>query len=57
MWSCGFNSALRTPHLFVFTVQPMAAAAAAELVELEPSGRVLLVLSRHVIPLFALGAL
>ncbi len=38
-------------------MQPMAAAATAELVELQPSGRVLLVLRRHVVPLFALGAL
>jgi hypothetical protein len=38
-------------------MQPVTAAAAAELVELEPSGRVLLVLRRHVIPLFALSAL
>lgn len=51
------HSAFRIPHLFVFSMQPMTAAAAAELVELEPSGRVLLILSRHVVPLFALGAL
>ncbi len=38
-------------------MQPMAAAAAAELVELKPVRRVLFVLGRHVVPLFALGAL
>ena len=38
-------------------MQPMAAAAATELVHFQPVGRVFLVLCRHVIPLFALGAL
>jgi hypothetical protein len=44
-------------ELLVFPVQPMAAAAATELVHFQPVGRVFLVLRRHVIPLFALGAL
>jgi hypothetical protein len=44
-------------ELFVFFVQRMAAATATELLELEPVRRVLFVLGRHVIPLFALGAL
>jgi hypothetical protein len=35
----------------------MAAAATTELLELKPVGRVLFVLRRNVIPLFALGAL
>ena len=35
----------------------MAAAATTELVHFQPVRRVLLVLRRHVIPLFALGAL
>jgi hypothetical protein len=35
----------------------VAAAAATELLELEPVGRALFVLGRHVITLFALGAL
>jgi hypothetical protein len=43
--------------LFVLSVQRMAAAAATELFELKPVRRVLFVLCRHVIPLFALGAL
>jgi hypothetical protein len=38
-------------------VQTVAAAAAAEFVELKPVRRVLLVLRRYVIALFALGAL
>ncbi len=44
-------------RLFIFLMQPMAAAATAEFLELKPSGRVLFVLCRHVITLFALGAL
>ena len=43
--------------LFIFSMQPMAAAATAELVELKPVRRVLFVLCRHVVSLFALGAL
>ena len=38
-------------------MQLVLAAAATELFELKPVRRVLLVLSRHVIALFALGAL
>jgi hypothetical protein len=44
-------------QLLVFPVQPVAATATAELVELKPVRRVLFVLRRHVVPLFALGAL
>ena len=44
-------------HLLVLAVQPMAAAATAEFIELKPVRRVLLILGRHVITLFALGAL
>jgi hypothetical protein len=47
-----FNS-----QLLVLSVQRVAAAAAAELFELEPVRLVLFVLGRHVIALFALGAL
>ena len=43
--------------LFILSVQPMAAAATAELLELQATGRVLFVLCRHVITLFALCAL
>ena len=43
--------------LFVFAVQLMLAAATAELLELKPVGRVLFVLGRHVIALFAFRAL
>ena len=43
--------------LFVFPVQRVAAAATAELLELQPVGRVLFVLRRHVIALLTLGAL
>jgi hypothetical protein len=43
--------------LFILFVQLMLAAAAAELIELKPIRRVLFVLGRHVIPLFAFGAL
>ena len=38
-------------------MQPMAPAAAAKLFKLKPVRRVLFVLCRHVITLFALGAL
>lgn len=48
---------IQNSSLFILSMQPMTAAAAAELVELEPSGRVLLVLRRYIVPLFALGAL
>ena len=44
-------------HLFVFLVHPMATAATAKLFKLKPSRRVLLVFRRHVVTLFALGAL
>ena len=44
-------------NLFVFSVQPVAAAAATELVEFQAVRRGLLVLGRHVVALFALGAL
>jgi hypothetical protein len=44
-------------QLFILSMQPMAAAATAELVELKPIGRVLFVLCRYVVALFALGAL
>jgi hypothetical protein len=43
--------------LFVFLVQRMTAAAATELFELKPVRRVLFVLGRHVIALFAFSAL
>jgi hypothetical protein len=38
-------------------MQSVAAAATAELFELEPTGRVLFVLRRYVVALFALGTL
>ena len=44
-------------QLLVFLMQRVTAAAAAELFELEPVGRVLFVLCRHVVALFALRAL
>ena len=44
-------------ELFVFPVQRMRAAATAELLELKPVRRVLFVLCRHVITLFAFRAL
>ncbi len=43
--------------LLVLFMQPMAAAATAEFFELKPPRRVLFVLCRHVVTLFALGAL
>jgi len=46
-----------TFSLFVLFVHPVTAAAAAKLFKLKPSRRVLLVLRRHVVALFALGAL
>ena len=50
---------LSTVHyqLFIFFVQPVAATATAKLFKLKPVRRVLFVLCRHVITLFALGAL
>ncbi len=44
-------------QLFVFLVQPVATAAAAKLFKLKPVRRVLFILCRHVITLFALSAL
>ena len=43
--------------LLILSMQLVLAAAAAELFELEPVRRVLFVLRRHVIALFALSAL
>jgi hypothetical protein len=43
--------------LFIFFMQRMAAAAATELLELQPVRGVLFVLCRHVIALFAFRAL
>ncbi len=62
IWNRGFGilelCQNRKPQiLFVFSVQRVAAATTAELLELKPTRRVLLVLRRHVIALFALGAL
>jgi hypothetical protein len=52
------HCALCTLHyLLVLFVQLMLAASPAELFELEPVRLVLLVLGRHVVALFALGAL
>ena len=50
------DKSVRTP-LLVFSMQLVLAAATAELVELQPVRRVLLILCRHVIALFALRAL
>ena len=44
-------------NLLVLSVQLVFAATAAELIELKPVRRVLFVLRRHVIALFALSAL
>jgi hypothetical protein len=44
-------------QLLIFLVQLMLAASPAELFELKPVRLVLFVLGRHVIALFALGAL
>jgi hypothetical protein len=52
-----FHFSLFTIHLLVFSMHAVTAAAAAKLFKLKPSGRVLLVFCRHVIALFALGAL
>jgi hypothetical protein len=43
--------------LFILSMQPVAAAAATKLFELQSARCVLFVFGRHVIPLFALGAL
>ena len=43
--------------LFILAMQTVASATATELVELQPVRRVLLVLGRHVVALFALRAL
>jgi hypothetical protein len=43
--------------LFVLSVQGVATATTAELLELEPVRRVLFILGRHVVALFALRAL
>ena len=50
---------LSTVHyqLFIFLMQSMAAAATAKLFKLKPVRRVLFILRRHVVTLFALGAL
>jgi len=48
---------VRAPPLFVLSVHTVAATAATEFLKLKPSGRVLFVFCRHVIALFALGAL
>ena len=47
----------RVLHLFVFSVQSVATATAAELLELKPVRRILFVFCRYVIAFFALGAL
>jgi len=51
------HCALCTVHLFIFSVQLVLAAATAELTHLKPVRRVLFVLGRHVVALFALRAL
>jgi hypothetical protein len=43
--------------LLIFSMQRVAAATTAELFELQPVRRVLFVLGRHVVALFALRAL
>ena len=45
------------PLLLILFMHPVAAAATAELFHLKPVRRVLLVLGRRVVTLFALGAL
>jgi hypothetical protein len=56
--SCRFSLSVSAFHLlFVLFVQRMAATAAAELLKLQPVRRVLFVLGRYVIALFALRAL
>jgi hypothetical protein len=52
-----FHFPISTSHLFVFFMQCVATAAATILFELQPVRRVLFVLCRHVIALFALRAL
>ena len=51
------HSSFTTQLLFVFSMHSVAAAATAKLFKLKPVGRVLFILCRHVIALFALGAL
>jgi hypothetical protein len=51
------NSAICIPHLFIFSVQTVAAAATAKFIKLKPVRRVLFIFCRNVVPLFALGAL
>jgi len=51
------HSSFTIQHLFVFAVQTVTAAATTELIKLEPVRRVLFVLCRHVVALFALRAL
>ena len=50
-------SIFRFPFLLVFLVQPVTAAATTKLFKLKPVRRVLFVFGRHVVTLFALGAL
>ena len=53
-----FDSSFIIRHSsFILFVQRMAAATATKLLELQPIRRVLLVLRRHVVPLFALSTL
>jgi len=47
----------RNQSLFIFFMQLMATAATAKLFKLKPVWRVLFVLRRYVVALFALGAL
>jgi hypothetical protein len=51
------HSSFDIHNLFVFFMQLMFTAPATELFELKPVRRVLFVLGRYVIALFALGAL
>ena len=51
------HSSFTIQHLFVLAVQTVTAAATTELIKLEPVRRVLFVLCRHVVALFALRAL
>jgi DMSO reductase anchor subunit len=48
---------LNPNRLFIFAVQRVATATTAELFELKPVRRVLFVLGRHVVALFAIRAL
>jgi len=56
-----FNSPFTTYSspliLFVFFVQTMTTATITKLFKLKPSGRVLFILCRYVVALFALGTL